>query len=97
MSQNDTTEIEVEVIEIDGVAPVPQQRPADSPQSRQPRGMPDWRQWGGRVRSLDSRWWPLWVVLGTIALFLALTVGLVLGAIYAVYRIVLGFFRTIFG
>jgi hypothetical protein len=88
----ETTEIEVEVLEIDGVAPAP---PKETPQSQ--AEWQDWRQWGGRVRRLDSRWWPLWVVLGGIALFLALTVGLVLGLLYTVFRIIRGFFRAIFG
>jgi hypothetical protein len=71
----EATEIEVEVVEIDGVTPaVPQA--GDEEQ----RSQKDWRQWQGRIRKLDSRWWPLWVLLGIIALMLALTVGLVLGA-----------------
>jgi hypothetical protein len=88
----ETTEIEVEVLEIDGVAPVAAK---ETPPSRD--DWQDWRQWGGRVRRLDVRWWPLWVVLGCIALFLALTVGLVLGLLYAVFRIILGIFRAVFG
>ena len=88
----ETTEIEVEVLEIDGVAPVPAK---EIPPSRD--DWQDWRQWGGRVRRLDGRWWPLWVVLGCIALVLALTVGLVLGLLYAVFRIILGIFRAVFG
>jgi hypothetical protein len=96
MNQQEATPIEVEVLEIDGIAPVPQQGPSDDDGARQPGGMPDWRQWGGRVRTLDSRWWPLWVVLGTIALFLALTLGVVIGLVYAVFRIVRGFLRAMF-
>lgn len=88
----ETTEIEVEVLEIDGVAPV---TPKEIPPTRD--DWQDWRQWSGRVRRLDSRWWPLWVVLGCIALFLALTLGLVLGLIYAVFRIIRGLFRAVFG
>ena len=97
MSQNDATEIEVEVLEIDGIAPLPPQGPTDGGEPRRSGGMPDWKHWGGRVRSLDSRWWPLWVVQGSVALYLALTVGLVIGLIYAVFRIVRGFLRSIFG
>lgn len=85
----ETTEIEVEVLEIDGVAPMP---PKEIPPPRD-----DWRQWGGRVRRFDSRWWPLWVVLGGIALFLALTLGLILGVLYAVFCIIRGLFRAVFG
>lgn len=96
MSQNETTEIEVEVLEIDGIAPLPVQGPSDETETRRTGGMPDWRQWGGRVRSLDSRWWPLWVVLGTIALLLALTLGVAIGLVYAVFRVIRSFLRAIF-
>jgi hypothetical protein len=87
----EATEIEVEVLEIDGVAPVkPETHADDAPQQ-------GWRQWQGRVRTLDARWWPLWVLLGIIALALLLTVGIVLGAIYLVIRLCVGIFRAIFG
>jgi hypothetical protein len=77
--------VEVEVTEIDGVTvetvgPVP-----ESESSAKPNG---WTGWQGRVRTLDSRWWPLWVLLGIIGVVLALTVGLVLAAIYLVFRVV---------
>lgn len=88
----ETTEIEVEVLEIDGVAPAP---PMENPQSQ--ADWQDWRQWGGRVRRLDSRWWPLWVVLGLIALVLALTVGLVLGVVFLIFRIIGKIIRAVFG
>jgi hypothetical protein len=86
-----STEIEVEVVEIDGVTPVTtRERAGDHPP---PRG--DWRQWRGQVSRLDSRWWPLWVILGIIALALFLTVGLVLGVIFLIVRLCLNFIRAI--
>lgn len=78
--------IEVEVVEIDGVAPVPST--AEKEKQPKPSAPFDWQKWYGRIRKLDARWWPLWVVLGVIALFLLLTVGVILGAIYLVYRII---------
>ena len=86
-----TTDIEVEVIEIDGEAP--RVRGAADPP---PRGdWQDWRHWSGQVRRLDSRWWPLWVVLGIIALGLMLTLGMVLGVVVLVGRLVLKAVRAI--
>jgi len=87
--------IEVEVVEIDGIAPVAK---FDSQQEApQPRpSWQDWQNWQGRIRKLDSRWWPLWVLLGVIAVGLLLTVGLFLGIIFVIFRILSGFLRAIF-
>lgn len=101
----EATEIEVEVVEIDGAAPiVAQSRPradtdmnfddAASPTSQGFRGR-DWQQWQGRVRTLDSRWWPLWVLLGIIAVFLLLTLGVVIAAIYLILRVIRKILRLI--
>lgn len=86
----DSQEIEVEVVEIDGVAPVTRNEPEPTPNE-----WSDWRQWQGRVRRLDSRWWPLWVFLGVIALALMLTVGLVIGLIYLIVRFCLMLIRAV--
>jgi hypothetical protein len=89
----EVTEIEVEVVEIDGIAPA---APRDHAAQPPPRGdWHDWRQWPGKVRRLDSRWWPLWVFLGIIALALALTLGLVLGVIFLVFRMLTNLVRAI--
>lgn len=91
--ESKTQTLEAEVVEIDGVAPIPpQQRQAD-PKNR---SWQDWRSWQGRVRTLDARWWPLWLILGIIALSLVLTVGLVLGVIILLVRITLGIIRGVF-
>ncbi len=90
----DATEIEVEVVEIDGVAPASPQQ-SHSAEENPRRSSADWRQWQGRVTRLDSRWWPLWVVLGIIALALLLTVGVVIGAILLVFRILQALVRAI--
>lgn len=92
----EATEIEVEVLEIDGLAPVAANyNPEQNPQAK--NEWQDWRQWGGRVRKLDSRWWPLWVILGLIGLVLLFTVGLVVGVVFLILRIFTKILRAIFG
>lgn len=97
--QNEPQSIEVEVVEIDGIAPPTRVEPShETPRnSRGAAGAQwqDWQKWQGRVRKLDSRWWPLWVILGIIALFLILTVGVVVGVLVLIYRIITGFFRAL--
>lgn len=88
------TDIEVEVVEIDGVAPAAPE--ARTGEDVRPQGdWQDWRHWQGRVRQLDSRWWPLWVVLGIIVVILVVTVGLVLGVIFLIVRLLLKIVRAI--
>lgn len=89
------TEIEVEVVEIDGVAPTVPQAQAGGREQQQQGDWQDWRKWQGRVRKLDSRWWPLWVFLGIIAVALALTVGVVFGVIFLIFRILANLVRAI--
>jgi len=84
--------VEVEVTEIDGVTHEAKRPERKTKSPEKPKG---WAEWSGRVRTLDSRWWPLWVILGIIGVVLALTVGLVLAAIYLVFRIVFGVIRWI--
>ena len=91
------TEIEVEVLEIDGVAPAEPNIRAGQEPPRQQGDWQDWRQWQGRVRRLDSRWWPLWAFLGIIAFILLITVGLVIGVIFLIFRVLQGILRAIFG
>lgn len=86
----DSKEIEVEVVEIDGIAPVVTKEP--EPVSGERRV---WSHWQGRVRRLDSRWWPLWVILGIIAIALMLTVGLVFGVIFVIVRLILNLIRLV--
>lgn len=86
----DSKEIEVEVVEIDGVAPVVAREP--EPVSSERRV---WSHWQGRVHRLDSRWWPLWVILGAIAFALLITVGLVAGVIFVIVRLCLNLIRAV--
>lgn len=83
--------IEVEVLEIDGHAPAVKPGTSAAPQKNAP-----WGQWQARVRQLDPRWWPLWVILGIIAVALLLTVGVVFGVIFLIFRIFGGILRAIF-
>lgn len=84
--------IEVEVVEIDGAAPPTK---FEAPEASAPRQF--WQaSWQGRPLKLDSRWWPLWVLLGAVAIVLALTVGLVLGIIFVIFSILRGLIRALF-
>jgi hypothetical protein len=82
--------IEVEVVEIDGVAVEP--RPAGE-EARQPRGRIDWAVWQGRVKRLDARWWPLWLALGFVVLVAAVAVGLCLAVVFVAWRIFVAILR----
>jgi hypothetical protein len=92
MTKEETQAIEVEVVEVDGVIQPTRPEPANEARPQQ-----DWRQWQGRVRTLDSRWWPLWVLLGLILVVLMLTVGVVVLVIFVIFRILFGIKRALFG
>lgn len=88
-----TREIEAEVVEIDGrpvVAPTHDPAPTHAHGNRQ-----DWRQWQGRIRRIDSRWWPLWVVLGAVVVTVALALAAVLAVIWSIGWILRQFLRTL--
>lgn len=83
--------IEVEVVEIDGAAPPERFKPSENSQPRL-----SWQtNWQGRIRRLDSRWWPLWTLLGIVAVALLLTVGLVIGIIYVIFSILRSLIRAL--
>jgi hypothetical protein len=88
----EATEIEVEVLEIDGVAPAVLPARQDAPARGE---WQDWRQWRGRVRRFDSRWGPLWVIPGIIVIALLLTVGLLLGVLWLLVRMCLKIVRAV--
>lgn len=90
MSAGNEQTIEVEVVEIDGIAVEPRPmrgKPLDA------RRRIDWSVWLGRVKRLDARWWPLWLVLGFVVLVVAVVVGMCVAVIYVTWRI----FRAILG
>jgi len=76
--------IEAEVVEIDGIAVEPRPVRRETPDTR---GRIDWSAWQGRVKRLDARWWPLWLVLGFIVLVVAVAVGMCVAVIYLAWRI----------
>jgi hypothetical protein len=85
--------IEVEIVEIDGAAPI-QKFENDGRASRpQP--------WKNRpvdfLGKLDRRWWPLWILLGIIVLALLLTVGLVVGVMVIIVKTLRRLIRAIIG
>lgn len=83
--------IEAEVLEIDG-SPPPAGREPDPPRPEDP-----WKAMRGKVLRLDRRWWPLWVLLGIVAVVLLLTVGLVAAVVLVVLRILGGIVRLFTG
>ena len=93
-------EIEVEVVEIDGVTTASGQEMRvagedNTPFEQRTEGH-TWQQWQGRVRQLDSRWWPLWALLGVLALILLATVGVVVGLVALVIVLCQRLFRALF-
>lgn len=89
----ENTEIEVEVVEIDGVTAAAAEPIADPIPPR--KDWREWRQYSGRIRRLDSRWWPLWLFLGIVALALFLTVGLLIGVVFLIIGLVMKLLRAI--
>ncbi len=92
---NESQTIEVEVIEIDGAVPSAKFSPSEQP----PSPLPDWPKWLKRlnwIRHLDRRWWPLWVILATAGVFLFLTIGIVVGVILVIFRVLNGVVRAVF-
>lgn len=85
------TEIEVEVVEIDGHPTEPKPQANTAPQ---PSPTPDWKQILWRLPKL---WWPLKILLGILAVVLLLTVGLVAGLIYLAYRLIRNLLQVLTG
>ena len=84
MSGNEPT-IEAEIVEIDGVAVEP--RPVNEAPRRDRAQWSDWGSWQGRVKTLDARWWPLWLMLGFIALVLFVAIGMCVAVLAVTYWI----------
>ena len=87
--------IEAEVLEIDGSAPPPPREPQGEEQRS--RGRAPWDAFRGQVVRLDRRWWPLWVLLGVVALVLMLTVGLAVAVLVMVAKVIGGILRFLTG
>ncbi|MFD2255318.1 hypothetical protein ACFSSA_01400 [Luteolibacter algae] len=82
MTETEPT-IEAEVVEIDGIAVDPR---AAADHTRQE--WKDWRKWQGKVRQLDARWMPLWIVLGFILLVLVVAIGMCAAVLWLGYKFV---------
>lgn len=92
MSGNEPT-LEAEIVEIDGVAvehkPVREESGKGAPWAR-------WGSWQSQVKRFDARWWPLWAVLGFVALVLLVSIGMVALVLYVSWRIVTGILSAVF-
>ena len=101
MNRDDEPAIEVEVIEIDGSAPVPKAAAAagSDPDDDSARGQTwtNWQRWPSQARNLHPLWWPVLIVAGGILLAVFLTAGLLLGVLFVIYRIVRDLLRALFG
>lgn len=84
--------IEAEVLEIDG-------SPAPPPSQQTPpnRAEDAWRSMRGRVVRLDRRWWPLWILLGIVALVLLAVVACFVAVFVVVAKILGGILRLFTG
>ncbi len=87
MPGNEQT-IEAEVVEIDGI----EVRPRATPGHRSGKDWKNWRNLQAHVLKLDSRWWPLWVALGIIALVLVVAIGMCAAVLWIAYRLLVGLF-----
>ena len=98
MSPHPPSEIDVEAIDVEVLSsstlssPLPHfDRETSDTQSSSA-----WHTWGGRVSSLNGKWWPLWILLGTVAVFFFITFGLLLGAIYYLLKTLSKALRRLF-
>ncbi len=89
----EASEIEVEVVEVENTLPGARTEAArDVPTASQRR---EWRHWQGRVRRIDARWWPLWVIPGVVILGLAAVAGAVIGLLALVFVLVRSLVRIL--
>lgn len=87
--------IEVEVVQIDGITPPERFESREESPRRQRQ---DWQEkWRGRMIKFDRRWWPVWLFLGTIAVALALTVGVAVGILFVILRVIWKMLRAVIG
>ena len=103
MPQDREPAIEVEVLEIDGAAPPPPRAASgaldgidDGDDSRPGHSWTNWQRWPGQVRTLHPLWWPVLIVGGGILLAGFLALGVLLGVLFIIYRIVRGLLRALF-
>lgn len=85
--------LEAEVVEIDGVAV--ESRPEVEPNNNSQSRKVDWQGWQGKIRVLDKRWMPLWIVLGVIAFILLVIVGLLVAVFVFLFLLVRAILRAV--
>lgn len=90
--KQDEPALEVEVVEIDGVA-VDSQPQREIPEKDR---RVDWQSWQGKIRMLDKRWAPLWIVLGFIAVILIVAIGMCVAVFAVAYWMLKTILRAIF-
>lgn len=88
--------MDVEVLDVDDRLPSLREVGRTNANPSRQAASPPWSNWGGIIRRLDSRWWPLWVLLGVLALALLLTIGLVIGIILVALRLTNRLLRALF-
>ena len=89
----EASEIEVEVVEVENtLAGARREAARDVPSASQGR---EWRHWQSRVRRIDARWWPLWVIPGVVILGLAAVAGAVIGLLALVFVLVRSLVRIL--
>lgn len=86
--------VEVEVVEIDGVAVEP--KPEKSAETEQRGRRVVWGNWQGQVRRLDRRWMPLWIALGVVFGLVILVVGVLIAMVAVVFLVLRAILRAIF-
>jgi hypothetical protein len=96
MRNDEAAVVDVEVIDVDDRPPSLREVGRTNANPSRQAAPPPWSGWSGTIRRLDSRWWPLWVLLGVLALALLLTVGLVIGLILVVLRLTNRLLRAVF-
>lgn len=90
----DAGEIEVEVVELENRPPASDHGRNHTQASAQ--GRQAWPQWRGRLRRIDTKWWPLWVIPGLGVLILLAAASLLIGALLAFFLCVRHLLRLIF-
>lgn len=86
----EASEIEVEVVEVENTVP-----PAGREASRPVPPGGGWRHWHGRIRRIDTRWWPLWVIPGIIVLGMAAVVVAVIGLVVLIIVLIRSLVRIL--
>jgi hypothetical protein len=86
--------VEVEVVEIDGVAVEAKPEKDVGTEQRGRRGV--WGNWQGQVRRLDRRWMPLWIALGVVFGVVILVVGVLIALVVIVFLMLRAILRAVF-